>query len=302
MKKIIILQGPPASGKSTLALQLHLEDRTRVIVSRDAIRESRGEYWLPDQEDYISEIEMFQVKTALKHNLTPIIDATNLNPKTIEKWKNLAEEENVEIKWIECVVDFKEACKRDEERGNKVGKKVLKKFYQQYYPQLLYKFQDDRLLKPFESKPKVILCDLDGTLALRTNRSPYDFEKVDTDVCDFRLAELIKTLNVETQYDIIFLSGREDIGNCREKTEKWLHDNVQFQYWESLPGVKEDNWKLLMRKKGDHRPDEIVKKEIYETEIAPHYDVVAVFDDRDKVVKMWRDLGLLCCQVYYGNF
>lgn len=301
MKKIIVLQGPPASGKSTLALQLHLEDRSRVIVCRDAIRESRGEYWLPDQEDYISEIELFQVKTALKHNLTPIIDATNLNPKTIEKWKNLAEEENVEIEWIECVVDFKEACKRDEERGNKVGKKVLKTFYQRYYPHLLYSSTDDRVLKPFEEKPKVILCDLDGTLALRTNRTPYEFEKVDTDKCDFRLSDLIRTLGYETTYEIIFLSGREDIGTCREKTEKWLNDNVITQYWEKW-GVQEENWKLLMRKKGDHRPDEIVKKEIYETKIAPYYDVVAVFDDRDKVVKMWRDLGLLCCQVYYGDF
>jgi hypothetical protein len=57
-----------------------------------------------------------------------------------------------------------------------------------------------------------------------------------------------------------------------------------------------------MRTEGDHRSDDIVKKEIYEKRIAPWYDVVAVFDDRDKVVKMWRDLGLLCCQVYYGDF
>jgi hypothetical protein len=57
-----------------------------------------------------------------------------------------------------------------------------------------------------------------------------------------------------------------------------------------------------MRTEGDHRSDDIVKKEIYEKRIAPQYDVVIVFDDRDKVVKMWRDLGLLCGQVYYGDF
>jgi hypothetical protein len=62
------------------------------------------------------------------------------------------------------------------------------------------------------------------------------------------------------------------------------------------------NWELLMRTEGDHRSDDIVKKEIYEKRIAPQYDVVIVFDDRDKVVKMWRDLGLLCGQVYYGDF
>ena len=32
------------------------------------------------------------------------------------------------------------------------------------------------------------------------------------------------------------------------------------------------------------------------------HEVVAVFDDRDKVVKMWREIGLTCMQVAPGNF
>ena len=59
---------------------------------------------------------------------------------------------------------------------------------------------------------------------------------------------------------------------------------------------------ILMRKQGDFRPDEEVKLEIYYNEIEPRYNVIAVFDDRDKVVKMWRENGLMCCQVYYGDF
>ena len=31
-------------------------------------------------------------------------------------------------------------------------------------------------------------------------------------------------------------------------------------------------------------------------------DIVCVFDDRDKVVKMWRDNGLTCFQVAEGAF
>jgi hypothetical protein len=41
-----------------------------------------------------------------------------------------------------------------------------------------------------------------------------------------------------------------------------------------------------MRGEKDHRPDEIVKEEIYHKYIEPEYNVVAIFDDRDKVVKM----------------
>jgi hypothetical protein len=66
--------------------------------------------------------------------------------------------------------------------------------------------------------------------------------------------------------------------------------------------LPKDNWTLLMRPEGDHRSDEVVKKEIWEKKIKPWYDVVAVFDDRDRVVKMWRDEGLLCVQSYYGDF
>lgn len=45
-----------------------------------------------------------------------------------------------------------------------------------------------------------------------------------------------------------------------------------------------------------------MKKEIYEAEINGKYYVTAVYDDRDKVVKLWRSIGLFCCQVYYGDF
>ena len=57
-----------------------------------------------------------------------------------------------------------------------------------------------------------------------------------------------------------------------------------------------------MRATGDFRPDSVVKEEIYNNHIKDNYYVAGVFDDRDSVVKLWRDLGLTCFQVYYGDF
>ena len=57
-----------------------------------------------------------------------------------------------------------------------------------------------------------------------------------------------------------------------------------------------------MRDKNNFEPDEIIKERIFHKEIEPKYSVLAIFDDRDKVVKMWRSLGLLCNQVYWGDF
>ena len=133
-KKIIVMQGPPAAGKSTLAKQIYDSDPSKyVIVSRDSIRESRGQYWIPDQESYISEIEEFEVRTALKHNLIPIIDATNLNPVTIDKWKKVAEEEDAEIDFKLVYVPFKTAVERDKQRDRQVTEKVIKRFYLKYF-------------------------------------------------------------------------------------------------------------------------------------------------------------------------
>ena len=57
-----------------------------------------------------------------------------------------------------------------------------------------------------------------------------------------------------------------------------------------------------MRATGDNRNDAIVKNEIFDTYIRDKWNVVCVLDDRDRVVKRWRELGLACFQVNYGAF
>lgn len=291
-KKIIVLQGPPACGKSTLAKKLHDEDRNNVIICRDSIRESRGQYWVPEQENYIDKVELLQVESALECGLTPIIDATNLNKKTIEKWENIAKLYKVEIEYIECILPYNEALERDSLRERKVGEKVLRKFYQKYYPHML-RIPNNRYMKLFDtSKASAIICDLDGTIALGYNRGIFEYDKCETDIPDVRVIQMLENLYTSKKYNkIIFLSGRDESG--RESAEKWIQKYVD---------ICSTAWELKLRKYGDYRSDDVVKKEIYENEIEPFYDVQLVLDDRDKVVKMWRDLGLLCCQVYFGEF
>lgn len=142
MKKIIILQGPPASGKSTIAKKLHEEDNSRVIVSRDSIREARGEYWIPNQERYISDVEEFMVVAALEHGLTPIIDATNLNKNTLAKWEVLADLHEAEIEYVKCIVPYDEALVRDKNRKRPVGEKVVTDFYNRYFPEMVTKVEE----------------------------------------------------------------------------------------------------------------------------------------------------------------
>jgi hypothetical protein len=129
---------------------------------------------------------------------------------------------------------------------------------------------------------------LDGTLALTVNRNPYDASRSDEDELNEPVANVLKTF-AEKGYHILLVSGREE--TSREPTVRFLE---KF----AIP-----HHRLWMRKAKDFRKDRLVKKEIFDMEIAANYFVEFILDDRDQVVEMWRkELKLTCFQVNYGNF
>lgn len=138
-------------------------------------------------------------------------------------------------------------------------------------------------------KEKAIIVDIDGTMALRGERDPYDMTRVLEDRPNIAVIEAVYALHRQG-YAVIYTSGRHE--DARADTVAWLERHARFGYD-----------KLLMRPKKGPPDDEILKLIIYEIMIAPYYDVLCVFDDRDKVVRMWREtVGLPCFQVAPGNF
>lgn len=137
------------------------------------------------------------------------------------------------------------------------------------------------------------LCDIDGTLALRGDRSPFDWSRVGDDTANRPVITVARLLAAKS--GLIFMSGRMD--QCRGETRLWLHTYL------CQPSLCTCKMSLLMRKDGDSRPDQIVKRELYERHVQGLYEIEGVLDDRDRVVKMWREeLGLTCLQVAPGNF
>lgn len=136
MSRLIILQGAPAAGKSTWAREFVKGKKDWVIVNRDSIRDGRGDYWIPEQEGYISDLEEYHVTRALERGLNVIIDATNLNPKTKAKWTQIAEQFSIEPEWKEFTVSYEVALERDRNRERTVGEKVIRDFYSRYYPEV----------------------------------------------------------------------------------------------------------------------------------------------------------------------
>jgi len=149
------------------------------------------------------------------------------------------------------------------------------------------------------SDNQIIIFDLDGTLALNKHREHFIlgpnkdwdafFLACGNDAPNIPIIEINRALF--ERYIIWIYSGRGEI--ARAMTEAWLRQHgVVYNY-------------LRMRAIDDHTPDEVLKRE-WLAEDCPDAvgaeRVAMVFDDRDKVVKMWRDEGLTCLQVAPGDF
>jgi hypothetical protein len=124
--------------------------------------------------------------------------------------------------------------------------------------------------------PTAVIVDIDGTLALRNDRDPYDFEKCRDDTVNEAVHFLLECAHPETV--IVLVSGRED---------KWRSHTIEWLTWH---GITYDA--LLMRKTGDGREDSIIKREIYEAEIEKRFRVIFVVDDRLRTCRMWHSIGL----------
>lgn len=132
MSKLLILQGIPASGKSTFARKWVEESpKTRVVVNRDSIRRMLGTYWVPSRERLVDRIEEYIIKESLLQEYDVCVDATNLNPKTIKKLEQIGIDS--EITFHEFRIDLEEAIDRDSKREESVGKEVITTFYNKYY-------------------------------------------------------------------------------------------------------------------------------------------------------------------------
>lgn len=143
----------------------------------------------------------------------------------------------------------------------------------------------------------IILCDLDGTLADCSHRLHFIqetpkkwtefFAECHKDVPIQHVVEFVRML-WSVGYDIWITSGRSD--ECKEKTVEWLCKH----------GISYN--KLIMRKAGDYTDDGTLKKSWIENRTIPIEQVAFSLDDRTRVVKAWRSIGVPCFQVRDGDF
>jgi hypothetical protein len=150
------------------------------------------------------------------------------------------------------------------------------------------------------TKPRAIVCDLDGTMCNIDHRLHYVkkdiegqkpnwfafFRGIPRDEVNPWCAEIVRKF--ATTHQILYCSGRSEAE--REMSEEWLKkNNLWFGH-------------LFMRSAGDHRQDDIVKEILLDFDVLPQFNPEFMIDDRQQVVDMWRRRGFVCLQCAKGDF
>ena len=152
----------------------------------------------------------------------------------------------------------------------------------------------------------IYIFDLDGTIAnIEHRRHLLDSNdknkfKIFEDECinDLPNTPVIKILNVllATDAKILIFSGRSE--RVKLQTIEWLIANTAL-----TQELLEQDGMLTMRPIDNYIEDDQLKNMWLKNMIQEDREnIIAVFDDRQTVVDMWRNNNITCFQVAPGNF
>ena len=156
------------------------------------------------------------------------------------------------------------------------------------------------------TKKDTYIFDLDGTIANIDARRKlcakpngkmdfnqfFDPKNIDLDLPNDPVIQTLQMLD-KAKFNIVIFSGRSKA--TKDATVQWLKKyDVPFNVLKMRPTTHPFAY----------MKDDDLKKHWLDT-IFPDWQknrIVAVFDDRDQVVKMWRSNNIPCFQVNYGDF
>lgn len=275
--KAVILKGIPASGKTTYVMD-NLQGY--IHINKDKLREEYPHL----SEKEISRKQKELIQAAAKKGLYVVVDNTHINPQSLSKVVEVCRKAGYEdIKIIDMFdklvkeVSLKEAFATCLERNNAREKRVpVSVLYSMAY-------QDWYDVAELAWYP-VMIVDLDWTLlnsderhqVCRKEDGKLDYSKYFTDEMlslDKPVKQLVDIINnLKHIYKVVIVSGRSNI--CEDKT---------------LGMLPVDYDAVFMRNHFDHRDDSVVKKEILDLiESFISTENTIVFDDRKRVIDMWR--------------
>src|SRR5262249_50841178 len=160
------------------------------------------------------------IEALLRAGINVICDDTNLRGRHVKELAELGRLAGAEV----VVLDFTdvpvEVCvARDAARpdGERVGAEVVTSMWQRYLAGRklplptpdLGALPEAKHYTPPEGVPEAFLVDIDGTVAVMGDRSPYDEGRVSEDTPNEPVIRVVRALH-RAGYHILFCSGRTD--------------------------------------------------------------------------------------------
>jgi len=286
---IVLTRGIPASGKSTWAKQWVAEDpANRVRLNRDDLRTMIGATDFDfATEKLVTHLQHEGARQALKAGKSVVIDDTNLRAKYVRAWFAIGP-----VEFRDFPIDLELAIVRDKKRVKGVGESVIRGFHQKFITPNkgslppIPEQEATPAVEPYVPNtdlPVAIIVDTDGTVARMDGRSPYDYTQVHTDLPVADVVALVRYLAADHQ--VIGVSGRPEDEAGKDTLAWWQRHGIPFDEFYFRPADRKD-----VR-------DDIIKRDIFDEHIRHNYNVVGVFDDRLRVVRMWHALGLTTYRV-----
>ncbi|WP_435109771.1 AAA family ATPase [Nocardiopsis synnemataformans] len=301
MSTLYIIRGLPGSGKTDWARRWTAADpERRARVNGDELRAmANNGWWVKDVAEGRTRATRDAVIGALLgRGLDVVCDDTNLQPRVVRALARLAERHGAEFEVHDLTdVPVDECVARDARRGHPVGEETIRDLHARYvagnnHPLPLpvddAEEEGPRWYTPPGDAPAAVIVDVDGTVALHGDRSPYDESRVHEDRPNTAVVDVVRALAAAGNR-VLFVSARTDA--CEAETRAWLERHV---------GVPIEA--LHMRKAGDFRKDYQVKADLFDAHIRHAYAVACVVDDRQQVVRMWRSIGLTVLHVAEGAY
>ena len=144
---------------------------------------------------------------------------------------------------------------------------------------------------------KTVIFDVDGTIADVEHRRHFVNGNNDWD--SFR-KETVNDTPVQWVCDIAkrFIAQGDDVAffSARNESEREVTEK-QISEW-----IGDGHKGVFLRPDGDFTPDDVFKSELADKFIDMGGKIDLIFDDRQKVVNMWRDKGFTVVQVADGDF
>src|ERR1700722_613543 len=222
MTRLLVTRGLPGSGKTTFAkMWVGQEPAKRARVNRDDIRQMLNEGYFEKgvTEQRVQAVRDASIRRLLERGVDVICDDTNLPQRVARDLAKLAYLSKAEVQFQDFTFVPLETClRRNNDRQDKepVPQHVIEDMHDRFLKGKLLPLPDPipenlsdgyleaRLYVPDLSLPKCDIVDVDGTVALKGDRDPYDETRVHEDRPNTRVIEQVQERRVAGRRKIVF--------------------------------------------------------------------------------------------------